>query len=111
MNNNEKMLLLDLLLQDIRGNWGWENEDRTGLARKLAEELSLKSHVQSLSDYEAEGKGDGRFFRTSMKNGGYRGLKTTHGLNYTYHDRSEKFKKLAKEYLTHPKYAFDDWSQ
>ena len=28
MNNEEKILLIKLILEDIRGNWGWENGNR-----------------------------------------------------------------------------------
>lgn len=109
MDKNEKMLLLDLLLQDIRGNWGWENKSRTSLALTLAEELGLNEHINKINDYLNLEYKDGRYFRTDFKYGGYEGMSSYHNLEYTYHDKSEEFKKLADGYLTYPDYRFTDF--
>jgi hypothetical protein len=108
MEKNEKMLLLDLLLQDIRGNWGWENNSRTDLALQLANELGLGEHINRINSYLRLDYRDGRHFRIAFENGGYEGMKNHHDLEYTFNDKSEEFRKLALEYLTYPEYRFAD---
>ena len=39
MSNEEKILLIKLILEDIRGNWGWENGNRGEEAYELSREL------------------------------------------------------------------------
>jgi len=106
MNENEKILLLELILRDIRGNWGWENTPRIPMARRLAIELGFENHIELINDYDHD---DGRHFRTNMTNGGYIGLEEVHGLTKTIRDKSDEFKLEAVKYLTYPETAFDDW--
>ena len=40
---------------------------------------------------------------------GYMGMSCLHGLDYSYEDKSDKFKKMV-ECLTYPEYAFTDWN-
>ena len=51
---------------------------------------------------------DGRHFRTNYPKG-YMGMSCLHGLDYSYEDKSDKFKKVV-ECLTYPEYAFTDWN-
>lgn len=110
MNDKEKLLLLDLILQDIRGNWGFDLEIRLAVAFELAEELGLNQFIKSINEFEEfyeSGNGDGRFFRTTCSNGGYIGMSEMHGLPYRIAGRSEKFKREAKV-LTYPELIFED---
>lgn len=110
MDKSEKILLLEVLLKDIRGNWGWEHKDRTQLARTLASDLGLETHKERIKEYcESEYK-DGRHFRTSFSNGGYIGLSSLHKLEKTLQDKSKKFQELVDDYITFPKHAFDDYN-
>lgn len=111
MTNEEKLLLLELILQDIRGNWGWNLDDRVDRALELAEELELDEFINSIKEYEEEcesGDNDGRFFRMTYQYGGYEGMDELHGLSHTIIDKSDEFK--AEIYiLTYPENRFDDW--
>ena len=51
---------------------------------------------------------DGRHFRRDYPMG-YIGMSCLHGLDYSYEDKSDKFKKVV-ECLTYPEYAFTDWN-
>ena len=124
MNINEKILLVELLLRDIRGNWGYwgigrDAEERALKAKELCEEIEKENNgsrfnllAHSCDEYiEASkfyGDWDGRWFRDEFP-AGYENMDKLHGLNYTFKDKSDEFKSLAKEYLTYPEHAFEDW--
>lgn len=108
MGDKEKIYLLQLLLEDIRGNWGWEIHPRIPFARQLAKELNLQAHVKRIDDYDFS---DGRHFRTYYHNGGYEGMDDMHGLHPTIRDKSDEFKKLVEDYITFPDSKFDDWDE
>lgn len=108
MTEDEKILLLELILKDIRGNWGWENSPRIPMARTLATELGFNMHVELINEYDFS---DGRHFRTSASEGGYEGMSESHGLTYTVMDKSEEFQNKVIEYLTYTDYVFDDWKE
>lgn len=112
MNREEKILLLQLILEDIRGNWGWELWERVSKAKELAEELELEKHIEHINEfrdiYNYCGTRDGRHFRTDCENGGYIGMDRLYNLNKTIKDKSDKF-KLEVSILTYPEYRFDDW--
>lgn len=111
MNDKEKLLLLDLILQDLRGNWGFDVENRIATAFELAEDLGLSQFTQSINEFEELyecGDGDGRFFRTTYDDGGYIGMADIHGLPYKIAGRSEGFKRES-DVLTYPEYIFEDW--
>lgn len=111
MNDKEKLLLLDLILQDLRGNWGFEVESRIAVAFELAVELGLDQFIESINEFEEfyeSGNGDGRFFRTTYDDGGYIGMEDVHGLPYRIAGRSEEFKKESNV-LTYPEVRFEDW--
>ena len=123
MNVKEKILLVQLLLEDIRGNWGhgWIGRnaiDRADKARSLCEEIAnelnddnyfiLAGACSTYISYCEYGDNDGRFFREEFPEG-YDGMDKLHGLNPTYKDKSDDFKVIAEEYLTYPEHRFDDW--
>jgi hypothetical protein len=108
MSKEEKGLLLEMILRDIRGNWGWQNGDRVGKARELAAELSLDQVINLIDVYDYE---DGRHFREPFECGGYEGMEVIHGLPFTICDKSKEFQDEATLYLTYPEYAFDDYEQ
>ncbi len=122
MNVKEKILLVQLLLEDIRGNWGcgWIGKDaleRATKARDLCEEIASElndDNYLTLADscngyirYYYE-DGDGRWFRAKFPYG-YENMDVLHGLESTYMDKSDEFKSVAEEYLTYPDNRFDDW--
>ena len=111
MDKNEKILLLQLILEDIRGNWAFGLKNRCETALELAKELELQDFVGSINEYIQDckdGYNDGRFFRTSYKRGGYEGMEILHGLNKTIMDKSQEFKNSI-DVLTYPEYRFEDY--
>lgn len=121
MNAKEKILLVQLLLEDVRGNWGWEKDggicsravEARDLCGELARELADKRFSiladccnEYISDYFDDG--DGRYFRDVFPYG-YEDMDSLHGLEHTYMDKSDEFKLIAEEYITYPNFRFDDW--
>lgn len=108
MNNKEKILLLQLLLEDIRGNWGWDNgkKPRHEVALELAKDLEMNEHIERIKTYIKDynvGFQDGRTFRCSYEMGGYIGMEELHGLDSKTADyKSKEFVDLAFKYLTYP---------
>ena len=115
MSNEEKILLIKLILEDIRGNWGWENGNRDAEAYKLSRELYKSTNDEKwneLSDCIAcytHGE-DGRYFRDDFPNG-YLGMESLYSITETYKDKSDEFKAKVKEYLTYPEYSFKDFRE
>ena len=114
MNDSEKLLLVDLLLRDIRGNWGSEDERRDLKAQSLLEDLEIKNKDTEtlLSEVKAYGDipfsfRDGRYFRETYPDG-YLDMSEVHGMDYTFKDKSQDFKQACIKYLTHPHYLFKD---
>ena len=125
MDVKEKILLVRLLLEDIRGNWGWVGsfgqnaENRALKAKTLCQEIASElndNNYMTLANTCDEyidgsyryGDWDGRFFREAFPNG-YENMSELHGLTETYKDKSEEFQLVAKDYLTYPEHRFDDW--
>ena len=125
MDVKEKILLVQLLLEDIRGNWGWVSsfgqnaEHRALKAKELCQEIASELNdnnymtlAERCDEYISEsyeyGDWDGRFFRETFPNG-YEDMSELHGLTETYKDKSEEFQYVAKDYLTYPENRFDDW--
>lgn len=109
----EKILLLQLILEDIRGNWGWGLEDRVNVALDLASELDLRPHIDRINEYNdrcLDGDNDGRFFRCHYENGGYEDMMELHCLESTIQDKSDWFKSQVGV-LTYPDVRFDDWDK
>lgn len=113
MTREEKILLLDLILRDIRGNWGWDLEKRLARAKELSVELGLKAHEERVDSFEKQmriwGMYDGRDFRCSYKDGGYEDMEILHGLQSTIGDKSTEFQIECVDILTYPDCRFDDW--
>ena len=111
MTKEEKILLVELLLRDIRGNWV-NSDERVKTAYNLCKELSIdklygkqfKTLAKEILNWD---KSDGRYFRDEFPYG-YVMMGYIHKLPYTYKDRSDEFKKMA-ELLTYPEYLFTDW--
>ena len=115
MNNEEKILLIKLILEDIRGNWGWENGNRDAEAYKLSRELYKSTNDEKWNELSdciacyAHGE-DGRYFRDDFPNG-YMGMESLYSITETYKDKSDEFKAKVKEYLTYPEYRFEDFRE
>ena len=112
INKEEKILLLQLILEDIRGNWADFLEERFNKAIEICNELIgelkdveiLKEKIENI-DYE-DSWFDGRCFRTDYPKG-YQGMDSLHNLEKTFNDKSEDFKKCC-EVLTYPENRFTD---
>lgn len=114
MNNEEKILLIKLLLEDIRGNWGWENGNRTELAYNLSKELYESTNNKNwdelcncIAGYDTY-KTDGRYFRDDFPDG-YIGMNVLYNISENYKDKSEEFKTMVRDYITYPESAFNDY--
>lgn len=122
MDVKEKILLIQLLLIDVRCNWGWENTgnnvcSRVAKVRDLCEELAntlddnrylilarcCDEYISTFYD-----DGDGRYFRNVFPYG-YEDMDNLHGLESTFLDKSDEFKQVAEKYITYPDNRFDDW--
>lgn len=113
MSREEKLLLLQLILKDIRGNWGYNLGKRVDKALDLANDLKLDEFIESIKEYREdckEGYNDGRFFRMSYEDGGYEDMEELHGLKHTIVDKSNEFKSEIR-ILTYPENRFDDWEE
>lgn len=130
MEKNEKILLLQLILEDLRGNWS-NPRQRAELALSLAKELEMPVFVSNIERYMSSSEGfgdwDGRYFRDSHERGGYEGMHVLHNLftmkvpewekegkeypYYTFADKSDEFKKAAEDILTYPESRFEDYDR
>ena len=124
MTFEEKVLLLECLLRDIRANWLELTKRRVSLAKKLCRNIvndestpeEMKEKFSILYDCcidacrEVEyGDFDGRFFREEFPYGYYE-MDKIHNIPHPYilADRSDEFKKLCKEFFTRPEHIFED---
>ncbi len=122
MNLSESLLAIELILEDIRGNWAWGLEERIDTVKELANEIISKNQgtryvedmkllLKHISEFEEEMNTewvDGRHFRTLYPEG-YIGYVTHHKLEYYHSCKSPEFKQCV-ECLTYPEYRFEDWS-
>jgi len=114
MNRNEELLLLQLILEDIRGNWGDQLNRRVNKALELATKLELPQFIKSINYYKGQckyGERDGRFFREHQEYGGYIDMKDLHGLDNTIRDKSDSFKAAVIDILTFPENRLKDWEE
>lgn len=125
MNVKEKILLVQLLLEDIRCDWGHgyigrNAEDRALKAKSLCEEIANESgndEFTILADFcdtyintsKKWGDWDGRFFRQPFPMG-YEKMDKMHGLKPTIKNKSKDFQTIAEEYMTEPDSRFNDWN-
>ena len=115
MNNEEKILMIEIILEDIRGNWGWEKCDRKSKAYELSEQLYESTHNEDWKElcacianyYYGD---DGRYFRNEFPNG-YGGMEKLYSITNTFKDKSPEFKAIVQDYITYPEYRFDDWEE
>lgn len=121
MSKEEKILLIQCILWDIRLNFSDEDDPtgRAGMAMDLCGELVLELkddnrwHFHTLaeccSEYieDYDECGDGRFFREEFPYG-YYDMEKLHGLPMTRNDKSEEFKKLFDKYTTMPYWYMKD---
>lgn len=115
MNDEEKILLIKLLLEDIRGNWAWDCDRRKEMAYTLSQELYKNTNDEKWNELSNcitlyESGEDGRYFRNDFPNG-YIGMEKLYNTSETYKDKSDEFKAMAKEYLTYPEYRFEDFEE
>ena len=119
MNTKEKILLIQLLLEDIRGNWDYNAEERALKAKSLCEEVANETNnidFTLLADYcdtyinssKRWDDWDGRFFRQPFPMG-YEKMDKLHNLKPTFNNKSDEFKTVVKEYMTNPELRFGDW--
>lgn len=129
MNTKEKILLVQLLLEDIRGDWGSggdgggcgrDAEDRALKAKSLCGEIAKETNNWEyliladscdvyISSSKRWGDWDGRFFRQPFPMG-YDNMDKLHNLKPTFMDKSDDFQSVSDEYLTNPDVRFDDWA-
>lgn len=114
MKTTETILMIELLLKDIRGNWGWEPFNRAAKAKELCESITdevrgMDALANSIQEYIDGPEKDGRFFSTAYPFG-YDDMEDLHGENYSIKGKSKEFIEMAEKYLTYPEYRFDDWS-
>ena len=107
LSNREALLLLELIMQDLRMNWGPPKrfvKRRKEMAMLLAKDLCFFACVGRL--YMFERNDDGRWLRAPADHGGYEDLDKIHLFprneedRYSYLDRSLKFRIYAQTYLT-----------
>ena len=114
MDKKEKIYLIQCLLEDVRGNWAWDVEERVTLARNLCLELNndkfnvLAITCSAFLDDCKYGDIDGRFFRNTFPYG-YEEMDKLHHLPHTIADKSEEFKTYVRDYITYPDFRFTDW--
>lgn len=125
MNVKEKILLVQLLLEDIRCDWGHgyigrNAEDRALKVKSLCEEIANENgndEFTILADFcdtyintsKKWGDWDGRFFRQPFPMG-YEKMDKMHGLKPTIKNKSKDFQTIAEEYMTEPDSRFNDWN-
>ena len=119
MNTNEKILLVQMILEDVGYNDS-DTKNRVSKAKSLCEQIAVETNgnvnYTILADFcdtyistgKKFGDWDGRFFRQAFPMG-YNGMDKLHKLKHTYQNKSENFKSVANEYITSPEVIFDDW--
>lgn len=112
MTKAEKILLLQLILEDLRGSWVGNTLERAEDAKQLAEELRYSKTVARIDRFIAdieEGEQDGRTFRCSFEKwGGYEGMDSLHNLPRTVKGKSKEFLYQCSQ-LEAPEFRLEDW--
>lgn len=132
MKIQEKAMLVELLLHDVRCNWGEKVKERVEYAIKLCDEIDKECDMSGFrtlkeecniflkifgvndsrmefpnGDVEEYCSVDGRYFRDAYPYG-YETMNIIHGLSYNLNDKSDEFKEVVKEYITCPNMLFED---
>ena len=107
MTKEEKVLLIEVLLQDVRNNWSSLTTERVETAAKLCDELGGEFAILSLTcrEFLEDSVVDGRFFREDFPYG-YIGMDKMHRLDRRLEGKSEDFVALAEKLVTCPGMAF-----
>ena len=109
MSEQEKILLIELILNDIRLNWADSVSSRVETAYRLCGEISTRSddflHLgEVIREWDHS---DGRYFRDTFPEG-YEDMSNLHNLDYRLNDKSDEFKRVVDSVLTYPEYLFED---
>ena len=109
MTRNEKILLIELLLWDVRLNFADNVSPRVKFAKTLCMELGGDFEIlaKDCDEFLADSSCDGRYFRDDFPHG-YENMETLHGLSHSFKDKSSEFQKYVKTYITCPNYVFSD---
>lgn len=110
MDQNEKILLLEITLRDICSSWG-SCKERLLLAKTLSKELGFVAHIERIDRFIEnipKGFADGREFRCSSERAGYDGLEILHNLDYNYNNKSDEFKDIVENVIINPEIFFED---
>lgn len=119
MNTKEKILLIQLILEDLENNCTQNPDKRAAKAKSLCEEITKETRNNDyliLADfcdtYIKTGKQwndwDGRLFRQVFPMG-YRSMEKLHNLKCIYNNKSDEFKTMVEEFLILPDLLFNDW--
>lgn len=118
MNAKEKILLVQLLLEDLENNCTHNPDKRAAKAKSLCEEITKETRNDEyliLADFcdtyiktgKRWGDWDGRLFRQTFPMG-HKSMGKLHNLKPTYNNRSNDFQSVAKEYIVLPNLVFSD---
>lgn len=95
MTKEEELLLLQLILEDLRGCWFCNTLERAEEAKKLAEKLGYSKTITLIDEFMDETKAeeqDGRDLCSSFEKwGGYEGMDSLHNLPRTVKGKSKEF--------------------
>ena len=119
MNTKEKILLVQLLLEDLENDCEQNPDKRASKTKSFCEEISNELQNENyliLADFcdtyinvgKRCGDWDGRFFRQTFPMG-YRSMEKLHNLKPTYNNKSDEFKSIVMEFVVLPNLLFDDW--
>lgn len=108
MSKEEKLLLLDLLMRDMRGAFPQHRKDpRLLKVLELSKELELDAlHSETQEWLEHSDYLDGRHFRDCNMN--YYKIAEMHNLKPTYKDKSYEFCREAM-IIKYKEYIFEDY--
>lgn len=109
MTTEEKIYLVEVILEDIRANWADTLAPRIDEAYRLCGELAeTDERFLHLGEVIREwDRSDGRYFRAEFPEG-YEGMYPLHKLNTTLKDKSPDFQLIVDNIITYPEYRFSD---
>jgi len=109
MNREEKILMIQCLLHDVRLDFSDKVNRRVEFAINLCNELGDDFLILAgeCKDFLEDDFTDGRYFRDDFPYG-YLNMEKLHGLTQTYNDKSSEFKKYVDRLVTCKDMLFDD---